>query len=336
MMPRGVLKGVWKTSTHPVTFVVLSLLWCLDLAAGSITAYRADPDFSTRMDAYPFRLWLQEVGSRTLPHSLWIYILVLLSYLLVLSLLLCTVNWFIRRRNRLRGLGEVLVHLGFLFLFGGFVIGSTFGSRTQGIAVPVGAAAKIAGSDLALRLDDLRIRRDASGRPRETVSDITLLQGGKEAARGEVRLNHPMIHGSTVVYPRDTARRVVGAELSVAGGAPVRIAGGGALDLEGGRRLRAAALLQEGEGRGSMTGPGVFLTLRSGGGGHLGTAYLSPGGGEADGARSSAEFLSSWSVSPGSRWDSTTFTVTRGSGWSSSAPSSSGWAPSGLWRDTWG
>lgn len=270
------LRGLWKISTHPVTFVVLSLLWCLDLGAGSITAYHADPGFSAKMDAYPFRLWLREIASRTLPHSLWVYILVLLSYLLVLSLLLCTVKWFLKRRNRLRGLGEVLVHLGFLLLFGGFVIGSSLGSRTQGIALPVGATREIGETGASLRLDALRLVRDESGRPRETVSDMTLLREGVEKAKGEVRLNHPLIKGATVVYPRDAGRGVGAAVLGISRGKGVRIAAGGSVDVEGGRRLHVEALLQPGERRGSLLGPGVLLALRGGGGAHLGSAFLSP------------------------------------------------------------
>ena len=60
----------WRLSVHPVTFVVLSVLWCVDLAAGSIAAYYNDPQFWQKMDAYPFNLWLKQVAPGTFPVSL--------------------------------------------------------------------------------------------------------------------------------------------------------------------------------------------------------------------------------------------------------------------------
>ncbi len=282
--PAAILRALWKVSISPVTFVVLSLLWCLDLAAGSITAYYADPNFSARMDAYPFKVWLGQVAPRTLPHSLWVYILVALSYLLVLSLLFCTVNWFLKRRYRLRGLGEVLVHLGFLLIFSGFVLGSTFGVREQRIMLAPGETKELPFLDMALRLDGMRVVTNDRGRPVDTVSEVALLQGEREAAAGEVRINHPLIWGSTVVYPRDRAGRPDGAVLRLGKERMVRVRPGGHVDLGDGRRILVQALLGEGERRGSLTGPGVLLALRDSRGRHGGAAFLSNRPGTRQGA----------------------------------------------------
>ena len=110
-----------RLAISPTTFVVLSTLWCVDLGAGSLFSYWNPQVFGT-MDAYPFALWLREVGRRALPRSLWVYALAALSWGMVVSLLFCTVNWFLWRRKRLRGVGELLVHLGFLSVFAGFVL----------------------------------------------------------------------------------------------------------------------------------------------------------------------------------------------------------------------
>src|SRR5512134_1147183 len=115
------LSVLWRAAVHPVTFVVICLLWCLDLGLGSLLAYdRADIVVS--MDAYPFALWLRDVGRRSLPWSAWVYLLASLTWAITASLALCTVNWFWKRRRNVKSLGEVLVHLGFLLVFTGFVI----------------------------------------------------------------------------------------------------------------------------------------------------------------------------------------------------------------------
>ena len=131
------LGWLWRVASAPVTFVVLSILWCIDLAAGSIHAYRLDPQFWVKMDAVPFNEWLTRVAPTVWPASWWVYGLVALTYLVIASLLICTLNWFFRRCRGARGMGEVLVHLGFLLVFAGFVLGSGWGVRTQGVEGPV-------------------------------------------------------------------------------------------------------------------------------------------------------------------------------------------------------
>ncbi len=40
----------WRLATSTVTFVYLSLCWCLDLGIGSILAYKKDPEFWVKME----------------------------------------------------------------------------------------------------------------------------------------------------------------------------------------------------------------------------------------------------------------------------------------------
>ena len=150
------LSVLWRAAVHPVTFVVLCLLWCLDLGLGSLLAYER-PDIFGSMDAYPFALWLREVGRRALPWSAWVYLLAALTWAMTASLALCTANWFWRRRRSLRGLGEVLVHLGFLLVFGGFVVEATLGARAHGVVVPEG------GRRRSRRWADAAAREDRPG-----------------------------------------------------------------------------------------------------------------------------------------------------------------------------
>jgi len=272
----GFLGLLWRLAISPVTFVVLSVLWCLDLAVGSILAYRADPQFWMKMDAYPFNVWLREVAPGAFPQSLWVYVLVSLTYLVVLSLVLCTANWFFRRRKRLRGMGEVLVHLGFLLIFSGFVLGSGFGSRVQGLAVAVGGEAAVGDTGLTLRVENVDLVRGPGGRVWDTVSAVTVLRGAEVLAAGTTRTNHPLIWGTTVVYPQGAQSQVLGARVATSEGV-VELGLDRPAELSGGRRLLIRGVLNPGERGGPYFGPGALVACLGPDGRPLGSAFLSPG-----------------------------------------------------------
>jgi hypothetical protein len=201
---------LWRVAISPVSFVVIALFWCLDLGAGSIFAYLR-PDLFGSLDGYPFTAWLRIEGPRAWPSSIWVHLLVLLSWLMVASLLLCTVNWFLYRRKRLTGMGEVLVHLGFLLVFSGYVIGAVWGSRTIGVQLPVtGGSCRIAPLGATLVLREIRPILGAQGEVQGDESDLELITpAGRTMARG-VKLNHPLIAGATVVYPRGVQQETAG------------------------------------------------------------------------------------------------------------------------------
>jgi hypothetical protein len=192
--------AIWRAATSPVTFVILALLWCLDLGAGSLFAYY-EPRVFGSLDAYPFGEWLEAVGRRALPDSLWVYFLVALTWMMIFSLLLCTANWFFRRRRRMKGVGEFLIHLGFMLVFAGFVIGSVAGSRVQGVRIAVGQTVEV-GPGLALRVDRIDPLVSPGGDLLDSRATVALLEGGQETASGVSRTNHPLIRGPTVVYSR--------------------------------------------------------------------------------------------------------------------------------------
>ena len=194
---------------------------------------------------------------------------------LVVSLVLCTLNWFFRRRRHMRGMGEVLVHLGFLLIFSGFVLGSGFGERTQGIQIAEGETAAVGESGLSLRVDGVDSVRGPGGRVWDVVSRVALLRDGRAVAEGMVRTNHPLIWGSTVVYPQGAYAKVLGASLATSEGS-VTLRQGEAAELAGGRRLVLKGTLDPGDRRGPYFGPGVLLSHVGGAGESLGTAFLAP------------------------------------------------------------
>ncbi len=273
---RGALVRLWELAVSPVTFVVLSVLWCLDLGIGSIVAYRKDPQFWVKMDAYPFNVWLERVAPQEMPQSLWVYVLVALTYLVVASLLLCTLNWFFRRRKWMRGMGEVLVHLGFLLVFVGYVLGSGFGARTQGVQVSVEGMARVDDQGIALRVDEVEVMRGPGGRAWDTVSRVSVLVGEEEVASGKVSTNHPLIWGSTVIYPQGYQTRVLGGTVATGEGV-VSLGPGEDAVFSSGRRLSVLGVLSPGERGGPYFGPGMLVALWDLGGQRLGTVFLSPG-----------------------------------------------------------
>lgn len=279
--------AAWDVLTHPVTFVVLTILWVIDLGAGSIAAYFNDPRFWVKMDSYTFADWMRRVAPATFPSSLWVYILVVLSYLMVLSLLLCTVNWLIRRRRKLRGVAEFLVHLGFLLVFTGFVLGSMLGSRAQ-LTLAEGGRSVIPGTGMELSLEDLQVVTAESGRPVDTVSALALFEGSRRVGAGTARTNHPYIPfflGSTVIYPPDDYRVwVEGGVVEMAGGQKARVVTGRSTRLPSGGYLTIGGVLQSGQRRGSAMGPGFLLRQHGQGGRMIDSVFMSAAPGMGAGA----------------------------------------------------
>jgi cytochrome c biogenesis factor len=265
---------MWELFVSPTAFVFLCIFWCLDLGIGSLMAFRADPQFWMKMDSMPFSQWLKEAAPQMWPGSLWVYILVGLTYLMVLSLFLCTANWFFRRRRRYRGMGEVLVHLGFLLVFAGYVLGSGWGTRVQNISLGKGMETDVSALGLKLKVNDITVTRDQRGNDLDTASSLTLTdENGKVLKEGTARLNHPLINGSTVVYPNGNS---VGGlvKVDVEGAGQIELGQGSKAMLRDGIYLSIRGFLQPGTRWGSWTGPGVFLTMADAAGKGLQTGFL--------------------------------------------------------------
>lgn len=269
------LSKIWNVLVSPVVFVVVCLFWCLDLGVGSIMAFRKDPDFWMKMDSVPLSYWLHQIGPKEMPGSAWVYILVALTWIMAFSLLLCSIGWFVSRKARRRTMAEALLHFGFMLVFAGFVIGSGWGARAQNIVVRKGDTVKVEEVGIALKLNGVKVVKDQTGRPLETVSELDLLDsGGGLIKSGSARINHPLIHGSTVVYPQGGEERLVGVRISLAGLESVAVSEGRPAPLPDGRELRVRGVLQEGQTYARWAGPGAFVTLASPGGPDLAGAFF--------------------------------------------------------------
>lgn len=268
---------IWDLFVSPTAFVVLAIIWCLDLAIGSIYAYKLDPQFWMKMDSVPFNYWMNNIAPKMWPDSLWVYILVVLTYLMVASLLLCTVNWFFRRRKKMRGMGEFLVHLGFLLVFAGFVLGSGWGARVQNIALFPGEDAPIEELGLRLKLNELEVKQDRMGRDLDTVSHVTItdVEGQNVLKEGTARLNNPVIHGSTVVYPNRWQKAPRDAAVTIKDHGRFVVTTGRNTPISEERGLEILGFLGPGKNWGRKVGPGVFLSVTREPGQSLFTQYLS-------------------------------------------------------------
>ncbi len=253
---------LWNMLVSPIFFVFTSILWCLDLAVGSIVAYNRDPKFWVEMDSMPFSRWFSEFAPAQLPYSAWVYILVGLTWAMVISLTLCTVNWFFTRKRRKRGMAEVLVHLGFMLVFAGFILGSGWGERAQNIQVSKDVRVEVASMGVGLVLDGVDIVRNDEGKELDTISRLSLTDmEGNVLTSGTARLNHPLIYGSTVVYPQGGAERTTGALVEVAGLGPFEATRAKEAIMADGRRLRVKGTLEAGQRYQRYAGPGVYLAL---------------------------------------------------------------------------
>jgi hypothetical protein len=111
-------------------------------------------------------------------------------------------------------------------------------------------------------------------------SDLELSSAGGVARANKVRINHPLIAGTTVVYPRGVQQQVTEIVLDIEGTGRIRLPAGGTADLGAGRTLALTGLLQEGEERNGLQGPGAVLTLYGPARAALATGWLSPREGE--------------------------------------------------------
>ncbi len=266
---------VWDLLISPASFVLVSCLWCLDLGIGSIIAYKRDPKFWVKMDSVPFTVWMDRIAPGELPYSAWVYILVGLTWVMVISLALCTVHWFFRRRATKRGPAELLVHLGFMLVFIGFVLGSGWGEKVQNIQITKGEIVDIESMGVKLKLDDVKRVLDEAGNALDTVSYVSLLdEKGELIVEGEAKLNHPLIDGPTVVYPNGGGEAIIGAHFSVQGMGARSVSKPTPLTLPNGNTISFRGGLEEGRRYKNWMGPGAYLVLSAPDGRDLAGAFI--------------------------------------------------------------
>ena len=95
-------------------------------------------------------------------------------------------------RNARSGIGTVLAHTAFVLILGAFVVSSTWGIE-EDLTVPVGTSVEIGhGTGLSVRANSFTDSYTDTGQAMDYMSDLSILRGGEEVARQEVRVNSPM------------------------------------------------------------------------------------------------------------------------------------------------
>jgi len=113
-------------------------------------------------------------------------------------------------RGRLRPLGPYLVHLGLVLILSGGVIGKFWGVEGRVLlhqgqvvgAFELDTPGKEQPLGFQVRLDRFQVRyyEGGGGTPQEFRSDLTFLQGGKDAAHAVCRVNEPVSFGGYTFY----------------------------------------------------------------------------------------------------------------------------------------
>jgi hypothetical protein len=98
-------------------------------------------------------------------------------------------------RNRLAPLATLVTHLAVLLLLLGAALSGGYGWREEVTVGPGGMAQVGHGSGLALRNEGFAITRYPDGSVAGYEAQVAVFDGGREAARGRVRVGEPLTYG---------------------------------------------------------------------------------------------------------------------------------------------
>ncbi len=98
-------------------------------------------------------------------------------------------------------LGTFPFHLGLILVLLGAIVGARWGFREMEFVVPEGVTRPVLhGTSLSIRVDDFSEEYRETGIAKEYRSDLTILDGDREAATGSITVNHPMTYRDLVIY----------------------------------------------------------------------------------------------------------------------------------------
>ncbi len=97
--------------------------------------------------------------------------------------------------------GTVIAHLSLVFILAGAVIGTAWGFRNDGLAVPVGSRVDVGyGTGLSIEAKSFSDSYYTNGSPSDYASELVLYRDGAQVAAQTVRVNEPLRAGDVTFY----------------------------------------------------------------------------------------------------------------------------------------
>ena len=108
---------------------------------------------------------------------------------------------FYADRFRWAPFGTVIAHLSLVFILVGALIGTAWGFREEGLAVPVGSRVEVGyGTGMSIEARSFTDSYYLDGTPSDFASDLVLYRNGAQVAAQIVRVNEPLRAGDVTVY----------------------------------------------------------------------------------------------------------------------------------------
>jgi cytochrome c biogenesis protein len=97
--------------------------------------------------------------------------------------------------------GTVIAHLSLVLILAGALIGTAWGFRNNGLAVPVGSRVDVGyGTGLSIEARSFTDSYYTNGSPSDFTSDLVLYRNGQQVTAQTIRVNEPLRAGDVTVY----------------------------------------------------------------------------------------------------------------------------------------
>jgi cytochrome c biogenesis protein len=108
---------------------------------------------------------------------------------------------FYADRFRWGPFGTVIAHLSLVLILAGALIGTAWGFRNDGLAVPVGSRVDVGyGTGLSIEAKSFTDSYYTNGSPSDFRSDLVMYRDGAQVAAQTIRVNEPLRAGDVTVY----------------------------------------------------------------------------------------------------------------------------------------
>ena len=145
--------------------------------------------------------WVAHSAAENLSFTWWFFAVVAGLVLLTVNTLVCSIQavkakW--TRADALIRISPQVIHIGFLFILLGHLLGAGWGYKLSGM-MPEGAYAPLP-EDKALRLEQIHVQTDAQGFMQDWSAEALLYEDGQMVKRGTLGPNEPLFYKGVGIY----------------------------------------------------------------------------------------------------------------------------------------